>query len=66
MSVSEWGRRRRQGRLQIDTFCPIYFDHHVEGNADDGDDGDNNDCNGGNNVMVMVMVITMTVMVVTM
>ena len=52
MSVSEWGRRRRQGRLQIDTFCPIYFDHHVEGNADDGDDGDNNDCDGGNNVMV--------------
>ena len=52
ITLCDWVGGRRQERLQIDTFCPIYF-HHQDGDGDDldqnnsGDDGDGDDEDNG-------------------
>ena len=57
ITLCDWVGGRRQERLQIDTFCPIYF-HHQDVDGDDldqnnsGDDDDVDENNGGDDELV--------------
>ena len=51
ITLCDWVGGRRQERLQIDTFCPIYF-HHQDFDGDEldqnnGDDDDDDEENNG-------------------